>query len=139
MHDLRAVALTSCIMKVFEKSFMPHINKIVVNFLDPYHYAYNAKRGVDDAFLHILNNIYAHIDKPRASILFMFCDFSSAFNTIQPHLLSEKLMIMNAHPSHILWVQDYLTSRPQVFVRLRPPSYFEATTCEIKRPPPSYF
>ena len=36
MNDLRPVALTFCVMKVFEKCIMPHINKTVGNFLDPY-------------------------------------------------------------------------------------------------------
>ena len=61
MNDLRPVALTSCVTKVFEKCIMPHVNKIVRNFLDPYQYAYQAKRGVDDAMLHVLNNIYIDI------------------------------------------------------------------------------
>ena len=48
----------------------------------------------------------------------MFYDFSSAFNTIQPHLLADKLLKMNVSPSTVLWVLDYLTNRPQ-FVRLQ--------------------
>ena len=78
-----------------------------------------AKKGVDDAILHVFNNIFEHLDKPRASIPLMFYDFSSAFNINQPHLLCEKLMKMNVYLSLILWVLDYLTSRPQ-FVRLSP-------------------
>jgi hypothetical protein len=46
----------------------------------------------------------------------MFFYFSSAFNTIQPHLLAEKLLKMKLSVPTVLWVTDYLTNRPQ-FVR----------------------
>ncbi|GFS25351.1 Battrachocottus baikalensis orf1 and orf2 genes [Elysia marginata] len=47
----------------------------------------------------------------------MLYDFSSAFNTIQPHILCDKLISYDIRPSIVLWVLDYLTSRPQ-FVQL---------------------
>ena len=47
----------------------------------------------------------------------MFFDFSSAFNTIQPHLLVQKLLNMKLPSSLISWIFDYLTSRLQ-YVRL---------------------
>ncbi|KAI3366017.1 hypothetical protein L3Q82_009845, partial [Scortum barcoo] len=46
-----------------------------------------------------------------------FFDFSSAFNTIQPLPLGEKLQVMGVDDSMISWITDYLTGRPQ-FVRL---------------------
>jgi len=46
----------------------------------------------------------------------MFFYFSSAFQTIQPHLLAKKLQEMFLHPNTVKWVLDYLTDRPQ-FVR----------------------
>ena len=47
----------------------------------------------------------------------MFFYFSSAFNTIQPHLLVQKLLNMKLPSSVISWIFDYLTSRLQ-YVRL---------------------
>ena len=47
----------------------------------------------------------------------MFFDFSSAFNTIQPHLLVQKLLNMKLPSSVVLWIFDYLTNRFQ-YVRL---------------------
>ena len=43
----------------------------------------------------------------------MFFDFSSAFNTIQPHLLVQKLLNMKLPSSVISWIFDYLTNRLQ--------------------------
>ncbi len=48
----------------------------------------------------------------------MFFDFSSAFNTIRPALLGEKLTAMQVDSPLVSWIVDYLTGRPQ-FVRLR--------------------
>ncbi|KAL2091174.1 hypothetical protein ACEWY4_013437 [Coilia grayii] len=47
----------------------------------------------------------------------MFFDFSSAFNTIQPRLLRDKLLRMGVEPGLVTWIMDYLTERPQ-FVKL---------------------
>ena len=47
----------------------------------------------------------------------MFFDFSSAFNTIQPHLLVQKLLKMKLPFSVVSWIFDYLTNRLQ-YVRL---------------------
>lgn len=119
MNDLRPIALTSCVMKVFEKVVLLHFQIQVSDFIDPFQFAYQKNRSVDDAILHVLNGIYLHLDKPGTCIRLMFYDFSSAFNTIQPHLMADKLVNMNVHASTILWVIDYLTSRPQ-YVRLSP-------------------
>ncbi len=47
----------------------------------------------------------------------MFFDFSSAFNTIQPCLLRNKLLAMHLHPDTASWILDYLTGRQQ-YVRV---------------------
>ena len=47
----------------------------------------------------------------------MFFDLSSAFNTIQPHLLVQKLLNMKLPSSVVSWIFDYLTSRLR-YVRL---------------------
>ena len=60
----------------------------------------------------------------------MFFDFSSAFNTIQPHLLAEKLMKMKVSPYTILWILDYLTSRPQ-FVKITSPCFQKVQGVQI--------
>lgn len=41
------------------------------------------------------------------------CENSSAFNTVIPHRLSEKLLILGLTPSLYNWVLDFLTDRPR--------------------------
>ncbi|TKS65974.1 putative RNA-directed DNA polymerase from transposon BS [Collichthys lucidus] len=58
-----------------------------------------------------------HLDGGGDTVRITFFDFSSAFNTIQPLLLGEKLRVMGVDDAVISWITDYLTGRPQ-FVRL---------------------
>ena len=113
LNDLRPVALTSHIMKVFERLFLNKLRPLVANCQDPLQFAYRARVGVDDALVYMMNSVYSHLEKSGSYVRIMFFDFSSAFNTIQPHLLAQKFKNMNIHPSIIKWITDYLTDRPQ--------------------------
>ena len=105
-------------MKVFERLFLSTLKVQVAGFQDPLQFAYRAKIGVDDALLYMLHSVYSHLEKGSSFVRIMFFDFSSAFNTIQPHLLARKLHNMHLHPSTVSWIHDYLTDRPQ-HVRLQ--------------------
>ena len=61
-----------------------------------------------------------HLDTTRSNTYarILFIDFSSAFNTIQPHILLNKLLSMNVNSRLIYWIYSYLTERPQ-FVKLK--------------------
>ena len=109
MNDLHPVALTSCVMKVFERVVLVHLQEQLADFMYPFQLAYRENRSVDDAILQVLNCIYSHLENLSSDVL----RFSSAFNTIQPHLLSEKLLTMNVQASTIMWILDYFTNRPQ--------------------------
>ncbi|KAI3359123.1 hypothetical protein L3Q82_002667 [Scortum barcoo] len=74
--------------------------------------------GVDDAvIIYLLQRAHMHLDGGGGTVRITFFDFSSAFNTIQPLLLGEKLQVMGVDDTMISWITDYLTGRPQ-FVRL---------------------
>ena len=81
--------------------------------LDPMQFAYRPKRGVEDATLFLLQNIYSHLDKSGTYVRLLFADFSSAFNTIEPHLLLQKLMKMGVNANVIRWIDAFMEDRPQ--------------------------
>ncbi|XP_076869940.1 uncharacterized protein LOC143521209 [Brachyhypopomus gauderio] len=58
------------------------------------------------------------MDKGSGAVRVMFFDFSSAFNTIQPLLLRDKLVKMEVDMHLVTWITDYLTGSPQ-HVRIR--------------------
>ena len=118
MNDLRPVALTSILVKCLERLVLSMLLPAVSTFQDPCQYAYKCKRSVDDAISVFVNNIYTHIESPKTYCRILFIDFSSAFNTIQPRILVEKLLKMNVNKHVCAWILDFLTFRPQ-FVKLQ--------------------
>ena len=100
-------------MKCFERVMLKHLLNYTSGHMDPLQFAYRCKRGVEDAVLIYLHNLYAHLDKGKTYVRSTFADFSSAFNTIVTHLLTRKLMSFDVPPQIVLWIQDFLSNRPQ--------------------------
>ena len=63
MIDLRPVARTSCVMSVFERVVLVHLQEHVGDFMDLFQFAYRKNRNVDDVILQVLNSIYSHLKK----------------------------------------------------------------------------
>ena len=55
--------------------------------LDPYQFAYEQSCGTDDAINTIVHLIVKHLENTKAYARQSFIDFTSTFNTIQPHFL----------------------------------------------------
>jgi len=100
-------------MKTFERLILQKLIHQTRDAHDPLQFAYKQDRSTDDATLTLLNNAYTHLEKTRSFVRILFIDFSSAFNTIQSHLMSQKLLSLNVRPSLILWISDFLTNRSQ--------------------------
>ncbi|KAI4898994.1 hypothetical protein NFI96_005657 [Prochilodus magdalenae] len=101
-----------------ERLLLNHLRPQVHHAEDPLQFAYREKVGVEDAILYLLHRTHSHLDKGGGAVRVMFFDFSSAFNTIQPLLLRDKLMKMEVDMHLVTWITDYLTGRPQ-HVRIR--------------------
>ncbi|CAB1328813.1 unnamed protein product, partial [Coregonus sp. 'balchen'] len=91
-NDLRPVALTYSMYR-YSKTYshwclIPTISKPI------------CLPGVDDALLVMLNNIYDDLAQANRLVKIVFIDFSSAYNTIQLHLL-------------IKWINRFLVNRTQ--------------------------
>ena len=77
MNDLRHIALTSAVMKVYER-----VEKLVKEYIDPLQFAYRKNRSTDDTVLYSLENIYSHLENKtktttRSTVRLMFFDLSS--------------------------------------------------------------
>ncbi len=84
-------------MKSLERLVLAYLKDITRPLLDPLQFAYRANRSVDDTVNMGLHYILQHLDKPGNYAIIFFVDFSSAFNTIMPDLLSDKLTALCAH------------------------------------------
>lgn len=111
------MALTSVVMKCFERLVLFHLKPITAPFLDPMQFAYRANRSVDDAVNLGLHYALDHLDSPGSYVRMLFVDFSAAFNTILPERLQEKMSLMGVEPSICSWILEFLSNRQQ-YVRL---------------------
>ncbi|TWW67512.1 RNA-directed DNA polymerase from mobile element jockey [Takifugu flavidus] len=105
-------------MKTLERLILDHLRPLVSSFMDPLQFAYQPSIGVDDAVIYLLHTSLTHLEKAGSTVRIMFFDFSSAFNTIQPRLLGDKLEVAGVDHHLTTWILDYLTQRPQ-FVRVK--------------------
>ncbi len=115
LNDYRPVALTSTVMKVFERLLKNHICSSIPATLNPLQFAYRPNRSTDDAISQVLHSSLTHIDSKNGNyVRLLFIDYSSAFNTIVPTKLAVKLSDLGLNTSLCDWIQDFLTGRPQV-------------------------
>ena len=78
-NDFRPVALTPIMMKFFERLVKHHIT------------AYRSNGSTEDAISSAFHLSLAHLEEKNTHVWMLFPDFSSAFNTIAPQRLVEKL------------------------------------------------
>lgn len=114
LNDYRPIALTPIIMKCFERVVKGILMEETKAFTDPLQFAYQKNRGVDDAVAVLSHTILSHLEKPKTYVRVLFIDFSSAFNTVVPHILINKLYHdMNINPNLLLWIGDFMSNRSQ--------------------------
>ena len=89
---------------------MAHINTIIPETLEPLQFAYRPNRSTDDA----LHTALSDQDKRNTYVRMLFINYSSAFNTIVPSKLINKLRTLGLNTSICNWILDFLTGRPQV-------------------------
>ena len=116
LNDFRPIALTPVVMKCFERIVLTKLLSQTSHLLDPLQFAYKHNRGTDDATITLLHFIQSHLEKPASFARILYVDFSSAFNTVQPHLMAHKLIKFGVDSRLVLWVIDFLVNRVQ-FVR----------------------
>ncbi|XP_049573464.1 ribonuclease P protein subunit p29 isoform X1 [Syngnathus scovelli] len=101
-------------MKCFERLVLEHIRSILAPTLNPFQFAYRAKRSSEDAICSSLHSALSHLDSRDSYVRLLFVDFSSTFNTIVPQKLICKLDKLGLSTSLCNWLLDFLCQRPQV-------------------------
>ena len=81
--------------------------------MDKLQFAYQANRSTDDAIVTLIHDLAQHLDGDSKYARCLFIDYSSAFNTMQPHVLIERLADYNVPASLRLFILDFLTNRQQ--------------------------
>ncbi|KAI3367303.1 hypothetical protein L3Q82_008344 [Scortum barcoo] len=113
LNDYRPVALTSTIMKCFERLVKSFITSSIPDSLDPLQFAYRPNRSTEDAIALTLHTALSHLDQRDTYVRMLFIDYSSAFNTIVPSKLVTKLRDLGLNSALCDWILNFLTGRPQ--------------------------
>ncbi len=116
------MALTSVVMKSFERLVLAYLKDTTGPLLDPLQFAYRANRSVDDAVNMGLHFILQHMDRPVTLVSILFIDI---YNTIirrinwhtSPLCCQNKLTHLSVPTSICQWITSFLTDRQQL-VRL---------------------
>ena len=119
MDGLGPVALASVPVEVCEGLFGEWLGAFVGDCIGPFRFAYGGGRGCAGAVLVMLEKLCHHAGRAGGgdSVGMMFFDFSSAFGTIRPRLLVQRLPSHNVPGSVLAWILGYLTDRSQ-YVRM---------------------
>ena len=105
-------------MKAFERIVLKYIKSLIPSGFDQYQFAYRANRSTEDAITLCLHRILQHLESPSTYARVLFIDYSSAFNTILPSKLHNKLLHDLKFPAALCdWILDFLIDRQQ-FVRI---------------------
>ncbi|KAI4872504.1 hypothetical protein NFI96_028426, partial [Prochilodus magdalenae] len=70
-------------------------------------------RSTDDAISSVVHTALTHLEQKDSYVRMLFVDFTSAFNTMIPQTLTDKLSSLGLRSSLCNWVLDFLTNRPQ--------------------------
>ncbi|KAI5628338.1 gastrula zinc finger protein XlCGF28.1-like [Silurus asotus] len=112
LNDYRPVALTSVVIKCFERLVRDFITASLPVTLDPLQFAYRQNRSTEDAIAHLLHTTISHLDQRNGNYT-KIMDYSSAFNTIIPSTLTSKLEVLGLSLPLCQWISNFLTDRPQ--------------------------
>ncbi|KAI3355190.1 hypothetical protein L3Q82_018046, partial [Scortum barcoo] len=96
LNDYRPVALTSTIMKCFERLVKSFITSSLPDSLD--------------AVALTLHTALSHLDQRDTYVRMLFIAYSSAFNTIVPSKLVTKLRGLGLNSALCVWILNFLTS-----------------------------
>ena len=101
-------------MKSFEKNHQNYDYEPHSPSSRPSAICISAGERVEDAVTTLLNIVVGHLENAKAHARVLYLDMSSAFNTLQPHLLFQKMISeFNLESDLALWVLDFLVGRHQ--------------------------
>ena len=92
---------------------MSHIKNTIDITSDCHQYAYRQNSLTADAVSAVIHQAFTHLETSNSYDRLLFLNLSSAFNTIIPQTLVNKLLALGLAPSLCNWIRDFLTHRPQ--------------------------
>ena len=100
-NDIRPIALTQILAKVFESIVLKWVDNIIIPQIDDKQFGGMAGTGTTDALVEMLHKWYEATDEPGTTVRVLFLDYSNAFDLINHETLIDKIVAMNL-PAHIV-------------------------------------
>ena len=108
-NDYRPIALTYVPFTCLERILLKHLLPEIEEHLDPYQFSYRKNKSTEDATLLYNNLVVEHLANKNAYVRSVFIDFSSAFNTLKPDIVINKLRTLNVSPILCKFILDFST------------------------------
>ena len=115
LKNYRPVSNLPFLSKILEKVVLSQLkgHLLKYNLLDSHQSAYREFHNTETALLKVQNDLLCAADKSDISILALL-DLSAAFDTIDHHILLERLRItMGLSGTVLSWFESYVTGRSQ--------------------------
>ena len=94
LNNYRPVAMTSVVMKVMKRLVLTYLKYVTNPNMDEIRFAYRENRCTDDDAALALHFVMQHLESPNRNARILFVDKSSAFNTVIPQKLFDKLHLL---------------------------------------------
>lgn len=128
LNDYRPVALTSVVMKCFERLVLHHLMSNLPENFDQHQFAYKANRSTADAVATVLHAAVSHTEKQGSYVRMLFVEKSRV----------KKLTDLDFPPITCAWINSFLTDRPQTLKVQPHTSSTRITSCRTPVKPRSW-
>ena len=112
-NDIRPIALTPILAKVFESIVLKWVDNIIIPQIEDKQFGGMAGTGTTDALVEMQHEWYEATDEPCTTVKVLFLDYSKAFDLINPETLINKFVVMNLSAHIIRWMAAFLLDREQ--------------------------
>ena len=112
--NYRPISVLSIFSKIFEKLVYKRVYNYLEyrNILNEFQFGFRANRSTSHALLSTIENLKEFLDKGSFGVG-LFIDFKKAFDTVNHHILLNKLEFYGFRGVVNKWFQSYLTGRNQ--------------------------
>ena len=114
VKNYRPISILPILSKIFEKVMKSRIVCFFEKFelFSPNQFGFRGNKSTTDAILKFLDEDYSSLES-KNMLLSIYLDFSKAFDTIDHHLLCQKLNYYGIRRNVNKWFESYLSSRKQ--------------------------
>ena len=130
--NYRPVSILPIISKIFEKVIYKRLISYIDknNILTPYQFGFRQNMSTSLALTFFVDKINSAIENKQFSIG-IFLDLSKAFDTVNHHILLQKLSFYGVRGIALDWFKDYLTNRCQKVYYNKVHSQYRSIVCGV--------